>query len=344
MPNSIAFFAITTRGLEDVSAGEIGALPGVTVTAVGYRRVAGIRRESSAPLLCLRTVGDVFLHLATWNEIGRPRSTLARLCALGADLDLTSAVRYCASIRHIAAPPTFSVTANFVGRRNYRTEEIKDAVATGITRTHGWRYEPDDGRADLNVRVFIAHERAEVGVRLGKTPLHDRPTGAIHRPGALKAPVAAALLRLAGARPGQRVLDPCCGTGTIPIEAAALGAMALAGDNNADAIRGTRQNAARAGNAIAGTLLDARALPFADGTVEYVVTNPPWGRQVHTDDGLAAFYRQSLAEMGRVLAPGGRIVLLTGIPDVACTPGFCCIARREISLHGQTPRVMIFRV
>ena len=44
-------FALTTRGLEAVSAEEIAALPGVTVERVTYRRVAATCAGSLEPLL-----------------------------------------------------------------------------------------------------------------------------------------------------------------------------------------------------------------------------------------------------------------------------------------------------
>ena len=190
-------FALTTRGMEAICAGEIAALEGVVVMAVGYRRVAASCAAPLASLLNLRTVDDVFLDVATWSGIGRPRSTLARLHSFSARLDLTEASVACATVRPMRSPPSFSVTANFVGKRNYNTDEMKNACAEGIIASHaGWRFEPDDAAADLNLRLFVEHETAHVGVRLGRQPLHRRPYKQRHVPGSLKPPVAAALLSL----------------------------------------------------------------------------------------------------------------------------------------------------
>jgi hypothetical protein len=59
MPN---IFALTTRGLEAISAAEIAAFPGVTLGETGYRRVSAAS-DALAPLLGLRTVDDVYLDL-----------------------------------------------------------------------------------------------------------------------------------------------------------------------------------------------------------------------------------------------------------------------------------------
>ena len=336
-------FALTTRGLETVSAEEIAALAGVTVDRVAYRRVAATCAGPLAALLGLRTVDDVFLDVATWPDIGHTHDALDILRALSARLDLHEAATVCAGVRPIRQPPFFSVTANFVGRRNYNTDEIKQACAESIAARHRWQYTSDDGAADLNVRLFIEHETAFVGVRLGKRPLHDRPYKKAHVPGSLKPSVAAALLALAGVAPGSRVLDPCCGAGTILIEAALQGALAAGGDNDPAALRAAQANASAAGVAVALQHWDAQALPLADGTLERIVSNLPWGRAVEVDTALAPFYRRACAEMQRVVAPGGRIAVLTDTPHLVTFDGLECESQIEISLFGQTPTIMLFR-
>ncbi|MBA3947437.1 MAG: methyltransferase domain-containing protein [Herpetosiphonaceae bacterium] len=336
-------FVLTTRGLEGVSAAELQALPQVTVDELAYRRVLVQCAEPLDGLLQLRTVDDVFVQAATWQGIGRPRSTLPTLVQLAGDLDLRPAAAVCSQLRPLATPPTFSVTASFVGKRNYSTEEIKLALAEGLEGFHGWEYRSDDAEADLNVRIFLDHEQAVVGVRLGKTPLHERPYKQIHIPGSLKPPVAAALLALAEIKPGLRVLDPCCGGGTIVIEAALAGASAQGGDNDPAAVQAAQSNAQAAGITPMIERWDAQSLPLADASIDCIVSNLPWGRQIILDAALATFYRRVLGEMRRVLVPGGRIVVLSGTPDLINLPALQRVAEIEISLFGQTPTVIVLQ-
>jgi 23S rRNA G2445 N2-methylase RlmL len=335
-------FALTTRSLEAVSADEMGAVPGVQVKEVAYRRVAATCEAPLALLLGLRTVDDVFLDVGTWSGITRQRSTLTRLGKLSAKLGLHEAVAHCAEFRPIPRSPAFSITANFVGKRNYSTDDIKQACAEGIAQCTGWTYVPDDAEADLNVRVFIEHERAFVGLRLGEAPLHRRFYKQAHVPGSLKPSVAAALLALAEVPPGMHVLDPCCGAGTILIEAALGGALAQGGDRDPGAVAAARVNAVAAGVVIGLQEWDAQALPLDDGSIDRIVTNLPWGREVQVDAALGSFYRLACSEMRRVLAPGGRIVVLSNLPHQVDLPGLCCDTQIEISLFGQTPMVLVF--
>lgn len=334
-------FALTTRGLEAVSARELGAVAGATVTQTAYRRVSATCAPPLTPLLALRTVDDVFLQVATWSGIGRPRCTLARLDALSAELDLRPAAATCAALRPLATPPTFSVTASFVGKRNYTTAELKGATAGGIAAGHGWRYQPDDALADLNLRLFIEHDVALVGVRLGKTPLHERAYKGAHVAGSLKPPVAAALIALAGVAPGLRVVDPCCGAGTIMVEAAQRGAVVGGGDRDAAAVVAARRNLAAAGVIATIGRWDAAALPLAAGSVDRIISNLPWGRQVVTDTALAHFYRRSCAEMRRVLVPDGHVALLTNRPDSLPPLDPRLAEQLEISLFGQNPTIVV---
>ena len=335
-------FAITTRGLEAISANELATLPGVTVDEIAYRRIFASCQGLLSSLLSLRTVDDVFLYVATWPEMDRARQTLTTLRAASAQLSLSNAVAVCRQVRTIQHPPTFSVTANFVGKRNYSSAEIKQACAAGIVEQQGWFYSENDAKADLNVRIFIEGDTAVVGVRLGAQSLSKRPYKQQHVPGSLKPAVAAALLEVAGVTPGARILDPCCGAGTILIESRAYGATPWGGDTNHEAVTAARFNAAQASVVAYIQRWDARALPISDRSVDRVISNLPWGRAVSANGSLEILYQEISEEIERVLSPGGQTVLLTNRPDLVQFKRLKCDRQIEISLFGQMPAIMVW--
>jgi len=339
----VDLFAVTTRGLETVSAAELAALPGVTVGTTSYRRVTARAAAPDPALLALRTIDDLFVDVATWEAIGPERAALATLRACSARLDLRPAAATCGIVRaqSIPHPPDFSVTANFVGRRNYTSDEIKVACARAIEDRHrGWTYTSDDREADLNVRVFVEHATAHVGVRLASEPLQNRPYKQDHVPGSLRPQVAAAMVWLAGVRPGDRVLDPCCGAGTLLVEAAFRGGHTLGGDPDPTALLAAYGNTATARARVSLQRWDARALAVADGTVTCVLTNPPWGRKVAIEADAEAFYAAIGREVARVATPDARIVVLTWVPEWVRAWGLRVVSELEISLYGRTPYVM----
>jgi 23S rRNA G2445 N2-methylase RlmL len=340
-PGMARFFAITNRGLEPVSAAEMARLPGLHVEQVGYRRVSAALRGDIANLLQLRTVDDVFVELAIWEGIGPQRSTLEELEARGRQLDFQAALEVIARVRPLRLTPAFSVTANFVGRRNYTAEEIKMALAAGIAARQRWPYTSED-QSQVNLRVFIEHDRAYVGMRLAEAPLHRRPYKQAHVSGSLKPPVAAALLQIAGVEPPACVLDPFCGAGTILIEAALLGAQACGGDRDPAAVRAASANAAHAGVQVRLLRWEAQSLPLAARSAGRVVTNLPWGRQVGIDENMVSFYRKICAALARVIREDGQIVLLTNAPQLVHFDGWERTAQTEISLFGQTPSILQF--
>src|SRR5262249_59448370 len=114
----------TTRGLESLSANEIAALPAVTIGRIGYRRITASCAGSLAPLLSLRSVDDVFLDLASWRNVGRPRQTLALLRDLSSRLDLRAAAAKLARLRAVPRAPAFSVTVLVVGKRHCGPPQI----------------------------------------------------------------------------------------------------------------------------------------------------------------------------------------------------------------------------
>ena len=335
-------FAVTTRGLETISANELSTLPGVTVEQIAYRRIFALCSGNLAPLLSLRTVEDVFLHVGTWSGIDRVRSALSILREASSQLDLNTALAVCAELRTIQSPPNFSVTANFVGKRNYNTDEIKQACALGIVESYSWVYSEDDAQADLNIRVFIEGDTAMVGLRLAARSLSKRAYKQEHVPGSLKPTVAASLLSLAKVTSNTRILDPCCGAGTILIESKSYGAKAWGGDISQQAITAARLNATQAAVNVHLQLWDARALPLSARSVDCVISNLPWGRAVTPEASLPVLYQEICEEIERVIIRGGQTVLLTNLPDLIQFQQLKCDNQFEISLFGQTPTIMVW--
>ncbi|MFW6066923.1 MAG: class I SAM-dependent methyltransferase [Myxococcota bacterium] len=109
------------------------------------------------------------------------------------------------------------------------------------------------------------------------------------------------VLDLAGPLRGRRVLDVGTGDGTYAIEAARRGARATGLDVDPAMISAARSRSEGAGVDIALREGRAEALPFDDGTFDVVVAVTVL---CFVPDPAGA-----VREMGRVLVPGGRLVL-----------------------------------
>ncbi len=113
----------------------------------------------------------------------------------------------------------------------------------------------------------------------------------------------AALVRALRPRPGMALLDVAGGTGDIAIAAAAGGAQAIVVDINAGMAAAGRDRALDRGCLDIGwTVADAEALPFPDMSQDAVTI--AFGLRNVTGR------EQALAEMRRVLKPGGRFFCL----------------------------------
>lgn len=128
------------------------------------------------------------------------------------------------------------------------------------------------------------------------------------QPGSMGPLLARALVNIAGARPGARVLDPMCGTGGLLIEAGLTGADVVGLDAQPKMTRGTRENLAQYLGPDAGAVLTGTAtrLPFPDDAFETIVFDAPYGRQSKivndADSSLEQLLRATLEEANRVAA------------------------------------------
>ncbi|MDA2809127.1 methyltransferase domain-containing protein [Nocardiopsis sp. RSe5-2] len=357
--------ARTLRGLEEVSAREIEERGLGTVERLRHREVWFSSEDPGPRLLDLRTVDDVFLLAAALEGIGHTKAELDRFpgpARAAPWRDLSALRGRCGGP---SSPTRIDVVASYLGKRNFNRYDIEDAVGREASDVLGLPYvsrregRPPEGGEPFPIRVTLEGPEAALAVRLTGRPMHRRAYKQESVPGTLHPPLAAAMARLAGVSglaPGARVLDPTCGTGTLLIEARRLapGAHLLGTDADPDALRGAAANSADAaaedpaagkGAPIAYALADAGRLPLADGTVDRVVGNPPWGLQVEPHGSLARRPKRYFGEVQRVLArDGGRAVLLLHDPDahlpLAASVGLRVRDSFTVSLFGTHPSVV----
>jgi demethylmenaquinone methyltransferase/2-methoxy-6-polyprenyl-1,4-benzoquinol methylase len=99
-------------------------------------------------------------------------------------------------------------------------------------------------------------------------------------------------------RPGDRVLDACCGTGDLALAAVRAGGRVTGLDFSERMLERARQKSAE----VEWVHGDALALPFEDGTFDAATV----GFGVRNLDDL----ERGLAELRRVLRAGGRVAIL----------------------------------
>ncbi|MBS0622541.1 MAG: 50S rRNA methyltransferase [Verrucomicrobia bacterium] len=104
----------------------------------------------------------------------------------------------------------------------FAAQVLKDAVCDRLRDLHGWRPSVDTKEPDIQLNLFIHEEWATVSFDTSGLPLFKRGwrTASVQAP--LQETLGAALLAFAGYTGEGTLCDPCCGSGTILIEAAMI--------------------------------------------------------------------------------------------------------------------------
>jgi SAM-dependent methyltransferase len=139
---------------------------------------------------------------------------------------------------------------------------------------------------------------------------------------AFTTPTAAHLIRFAGIRPGEAVLDVGTGTGVAAITAARAGAQVKALDMASSLLEHARENARIARlDGIEWKEGDAEQLPYPDASFDVVLSQ--FGHM------FAPRPEVAVAEMRRVLKTGGRVAFATWPPEHLTGRMFAFVGRHS---------------
>ena len=127
-------------------------------------------------------------------------------------------------------------------------------------------------------------------------------------------PAAARLVKFAKVRAGQNILDVACGTGVVAITAARIGARVRGIDLTPELLERGCDNARLANVEVDFREGDAEALPFDDAVFDVVLSQ--FGHMFAPRPDVA------IAEMLRVLKPGGTIAFATWPPELLIGSSF----------------------
>jgi tRNA (guanine6-N2)-methyltransferase len=316
------FCAQTAPGVERIAWREIQSLdPGAQLLGLRtYEDQNGLvlfdYGGDPRALLGLRTTEDVFF-LAVWlRDMPLDRAGLGVLSeAVRAAKHFDVGLRIHREVRQSKGRANFRVISRKQGGApDYRRVDAQRAVEAGVlTRyRHKWKVVPDD--AALEVWCTLIGPEAIVALRLSDATMRHRTYKVQHLPASLRPTIAAAMVLLSDPQPEDLFLDPMCGAGTILIERALAGRYdrLLGGDRNPEAVEICQANARGLAPSLEVQVWEATDLPLPNASVSKVVSNLPFGAQIGSHAENRALYPAFLAEMVRVVSPGGRLVLLTG--------------------------------
>ncbi|WP_280409044.1 methyltransferase domain-containing protein [Nocardia brasiliensis] len=339
----IRLVARCVRGLESVVAADVLRLGLGTVVELGHREIHCYASSSDTNIQRLRTADDAFVLVATGPDIGRTWDSATALTGLVTALDASRLkdARY-----RCGGPLGFGVgievSASFLGRRNFNRYDIEDTIGLKLSEHLGLQYHSRRGGsrppdACSSWRVVLDGQRARLMLRIAAQPLHRRDYKSQTVPGSLHPPVASAMVQLAELRADDRVLDPCCGAGTLLLEAMHCQPAATYHGFDIDpaAVRATRANATvplPAGPA------DAANIPLPHGSIDRILCNPPWGGQAPARGLLARGSAPLWTELRRLIVADGTAVVL--IPDTrelatAIRAGFTPTSVQQVRISGR---------
>ncbi len=318
----------TLYGLEDVVAGELGAL-GIEGVEKGNRAVTfeGGREQLYGANYMLRSALSILVKVGGFYISSR--DDLYR-GALKIDWSSLMSENDTFSVTPVVNSPLFQHTA-------YPGLVVKDAIADHFRTRSGRRPSVNSAHPRISVNLHISNKEATLSVDSSVLPLFKRGYRKLQAGAPLNESLAAGIIMLTGWRGDSDFYDPMCGSGTFPIEAGLIAAAIPPGfkrdfygfmnwrdydshlfmkvrerynrrirpvtvkiggsDISMRAVRAARDGVIKAG--LEGDVRINRedfSAPFNVNRSGIVLFNPPYGKRIVPDE-LELFYKST----GRVL-------------------------------------------
>ena len=209
--NKLRWMATAAFGLEGIVARELRSL-GIEARAEnGGALFEGTLEEAFRANLHLRCSDRVLLLMAEFE---------ARSFA-----ELFDQVRFLSWETFLSAHSAFPVTGNCVRSQLMSISDcqkiIKKAVVERLKERYHLTWLPED-RENVAIRFHIHQNRVRIFLDSSGTSLNRRGYRTLNAEAPIRETLAAALILLSPWHPGMPFVDPFCGSGTLPIEAAMI--------------------------------------------------------------------------------------------------------------------------
>ena len=208
------FLVTTDIGFETVLMDELRELePSIRFVRVFSGRVLFEAQPLSGILVALRSriANNVYVVLHYFTDI----NSLDDIYRAVKSIDFTNV---------ILPNESFAIRPERIGEHSFTSIDIGrvagQAVIDSYLEARGVRPRVDLDNPDIEIYTELNRDKLYIALGITRTSLHKRGYRVFNHPAALKTTIACALLRIAGWTPGEPVLDPMCGGGTILIEAA----------------------------------------------------------------------------------------------------------------------------
>ena len=269
---------------------------------------------------------------------------------------------------------TFAVRCLKIDNDNFSSNEIEEETGNFITI----KAKVDLENPDVIFFVYICKNNCCIGIDFSRKDLSKRDYRIYAHPQALKGTIAYSLVRIADYKPNEKIIDPFCGSGTIPIEAALFATgfsvnhytkdkfkfknfekfdknktvkTGISGfDRELRHVMASKKNAQIAGieknirfSRIDIELLDTK---IKEKSIDKIITNPPDLTNNTNPKQLEKLYNEFFCNAGFILKNKGTITLITKtfelIKKAAEKYKFKLMKERDLIIGDDNYKVVVF--